>query len=170
LHPFDDSAGIGEVRKMIDSRFWMSIAVITIIGTVGSILFKYGTDAFGTLTFERLLQVELSKTSLAGLFILSVGILMTLLGGYALRAASFAFEFLFYPAVFFALVMLFVSRFLIGIPLSVTGLGRLNALLTVLSIISTAAASAIVFKETFSMRVVAGFLLGAISVLLIGQA
>jgi len=170
LHPFDDSACIGEVRKMIDSRFWMSIAVITIIGTVGSILFKYGTDAFGTLTFERLLQVELSKTSLAGLFILSVGILMTLLGGYALRAASFAFEFLFYPAVFFALVMLFVSRFLIGIPLSVTGLGRLNALLTVLSIISTAAASAIVFKEAFSMRVVAGFLLGAISVLLIGQA
>jgi len=158
------------VRKMIDSRFWMSIAVITIIGTVGSILFKYGTDAFGTLTLERLLQVELSKTSLAGLFILSVGILMTLLGGYALRAASFAFEFLFYPAVFFALVMLFVSRFLIGIPLSVTGLGRLNALLTVLSIISTAAASAIVFKETFSMRVVTGFLLGAISVLLIGQA
>jgi len=155
---------------MIDSRFWMSIAVITIIGTVGSILFKYGTDAFGTLTLERLLQVELSKTSLAGLFILSVGILMTLLGGYALRAASFAFEFLFYPAVFFALVMLFVSRFLIGIPLSVTGLGRLNALLTVLSIISTAAASAIVFKETFSMRVVTGFLLGAISVLLIGQA
>jgi len=158
------------VRKMIDSRFWMSIAVITIIGTVGSILFKYGTDAFGTLTLERLLQVELSKTSLAGLFVLSVGILMTLLGGYALRAASFAFEFLFYPAVFFALVMLFVSRFLIGIPLSVTGLGRLNALLTVLSIISTAAASAIVFKETFSVRVVAGFLLGAVSILLIGQA
>jgi len=155
---------------MIDSRFWMSIAVITIIGTVGSILFKYGTDAFGTLTLERLLQVELSKTSLAGLFVLSVGILMTLLGGYALRVASFAFEFLFYPAVFFALVMLFVSRFLIGIPLSVTGLGRLNALLTVLSIISTAAASAIVFKETFSVRVVAGFLLGAVSILLIGQA
>jgi len=158
------------VRKMIDSRFWMSIAVITIVGTAGSILFKYGTDAFGTLTFERLLQVDLSKTSFIGLAILSVGILMTLFGGYTLRPASFVFEFLFYPAVFLALIMLFVSRFLVGIPLSVTGLGRLNALLTVLSIISTAAASAVVFKETFSVRVVAGFLLGTISILLIGQA
>ncbi len=158
------------MRKMIDSRFWISIAVITIVGTAGSILFKYGTDAFGTLTFERLLQIELSKMSLAGLAILSVGILMTLLGGHILRPASFAIEFLFYPAVFLALVMLFVSRFLIGIPLSVTGLGRLNALLTVLSIVSTAVASAIVFKETFNIRVIAGFLLGAISILLIGQA
>ena len=158
------------MRKMIDSRFWISIAVITIIGTAGSILFKYGTDAFGTLTFERLLQIEMAKISLIGLATLSVGTMMALVGGYMLRSASFAFEFLFYPTVLLALAMLFVSRFLIGIPLSVTGLGRLNALLTVLSIVSTAVASALVFKETFSIRVIAGFLLGAISILLIGQA
>jgi len=160
---------IGEVRKMIDSRFWISIAVITIVGTAGSILFKYGTDAFGTLTFERLLQIEMSKISLVGLAALSIGTMMALVGGYMLRPASFAFEFLFYPTVLLALVMLFVSRFLIGIPLSVTGLGRLNALLTVLSIVSTAVASALAFKETFSLRVIAGFLLGAITILLIGQ-
>jgi drug/metabolite transporter (DMT)-like permease len=155
---------------MIDSRFWISLLVITVIGTVGSILFKYGTDTFGTLTFERLLQMRLSETSLLALAMLSTGILMVLLGGYALKDSLFAFEFLFHPAVFIALAMLFVSRFLIGIPLSVTGLGRLNALLTVLSIVSTAVASAIVFKETFTLRMIAGFLLGAISILLIGQA
>jgi len=155
---------------MIDSRFWISIAVISIIGTLGSVLFKHGTDAFGMLTFERLLHVEMSKMSLLGLAALSVGSAMVLLGGYMLKPASFALEFLFYPAVFIALVMLFVSRFLIGIPLSVTGLGRLNALLTVLSIVLTAAASAVVFKESFNIRVIVGFLLGAVSILLIGEA
>jgi len=155
---------------MIDSRFWISIAVISIIGTLGSVLFKHGTDAFGMLTFERLLHVEMSKMSLLGLAALSVGSAMVLLGGYMLKPASFAVEFLFYPAVFIALVMLFVSRFLIGIPLSVTGLGRLNALLTVLSIVLTAAASAVVFKESFNTRVIIGFLLGAVSILLIGEA
>jgi len=155
---------------MIDSRFWISIAVISIIGTLGSVLFKHGTDAFGMLTFERLLHIEMSKISLAGLAALSVGAVMVLLGGYMLKPASFALEFLFYPAVFIALVMLFVSRFLIGIPLSVTGLGRLNALLTVLSIVLTALASAVVFKESFDTRVIIGFLLGAVSILLIGEA
>jgi len=155
---------------MIDSRFWISIAVISVIGTLGSVFFKHGTDAFGMLTFERLLHVEMSKMSLAGLAALSVGSAMVLLGGYMLKPASFALEFLFYPAVFIALVMLFVSRFLIGIPLSVTGLGRLNALLTVLSIVLTAAASAVVFKESFNTRVIIGFLLGAVSILLIGEA
>lgn len=155
---------------MIDSRFWISIAVISIIGTLGSVLFKHGTDAFGMLTFERLLHIETSKMSLLGLAALSVGSAMVLLGGYMLKPASFALEFLFYPAVFIALVMLFVSRFLIGIPLSVTGLGRLNALLTVLSIVLTAAASAVVFKESFNTRVIIGFLLGTVSILLIGEA
>ena len=155
---------------MIDSRFWISIAAITIVGTVGSVLFKHGTNAFGTLTFERLLQAEPSKISFVGMALLSAGALMAVLGGYMLKPASVAFEFLFYPAVFVALVMLFASRILIGIPLSVTGLGRLNALLTVLSIVSTAVASALVFKETFSTRVVIGFLLGGISILLIGEA
>ena len=157
------------MKEMIDSRFWISIAVIAIIGTVGNVLFKHGTNAFGTLTFERLLQIELSRLSLLGLFAVSAGVVMMLVGCYMLKPASFAVEFLLYPAVFVALVMLFVSRFLIGIPLSVTGLGRLNALLTVLSIVLTSAGSALVFKEAFSLRVIVGFLLGAASILLIGE-
>ena len=155
--------------KMIDAKFWMSIIAITVIGTFGSVLFKYGTNAFGTLTFDRLLHLEFSRSALLGLAILTVGVVATLLGGYLLREFSFAAKFLFYPAIFLALIMLFFSRFLIGIPLSVTGLGRLNALLTVFSIISTAAASALIFKETFGIRVIVGFLLGVASILLIGE-
>lgn len=154
---------------MIDTRFWISVILITVIGTVGSVLFKYGTNAFGTLTVERLLHFQVSKVSLVGLAILSAGLATSLAGGYLLRNTSFAVEFLLYPAVLLALIMLFVSRFLIGIPLSVTGLGRLNALLTVTSIISTAIASALIFKETFSIRVIIGFLLGVASIMLIGE-
>jgi len=154
---------------MMDSRFWLSILAITVIGTVGSVLFKYGTNAFGTLTLDRLLQMELSKAAFIGLAILTIGVAMTFFGGYMLREAFFGIKYLFYPAIFLALVMLFISRFLIGIPLSVTGLGRLNALLTVVSIASTAAASAVIFKETFNVRVIVGFVLGMASVLLIGE-
>ena len=158
-----------DVAKMMDTRFWISMVVITIIGTIGSVLFKYGTNAFGTLTFERLLQAEISRSSLLGLAVFSAGALAALAGGYLLRDVFFAAKFLFYPAVLIALIMLFISRFLIGIPLSVTGLGRLNALITVMSIISTAAASAFFFKESFSIRVIIGFLLGVTSILLIGE-
>lgn len=156
-------------EKIMDTRFWLSILAITIIGTAGSVLFKYGTNPFGTLTFDRFLHVEFSKAAFIGVAVFSIGILMTLFGGYLLRNASFAAEYLFYPPIFLALVMLFVSRFLIGIPLSVTGLGRLNALLTVVSIVTTAVASAVIFKETFSVRVIIGFVLGMASVLLIGE-
>ena len=156
--------------KVIDTRFWISVILITVIGTLGSVLFKHGTNAFGTLTIERLLHFQISKTSLVGLTVLSAGLATSFVGGYLLRDASFAVKFLFYPTVFLALIMLFISRFLIGIPLSVTGLGRLNALLTVTSIISTAVASALAFRETFSMKVIIGFLLGVASIMLIGEA
>jgi drug/metabolite transporter (DMT)-like permease len=155
--------------KMVDTRFWMWIVAITAIGTLGSVLFKYGTNAFGTLTLDRLLRFDFSKASVLGLALFSFGAAAALLGGYLLRDASFAAEFLFYPAIFLALAMLFVSRFLIGIPLSVTGLGRLNALLTVISIVTTTVASALIFKEAFSVRVILGFLLGMASILLIGE-
>lgn len=155
--------------RIVDMRFWASIVAITVIGTLGSVLFKHGTNVFGTLTLDRLFHSEPSKASLFGLAVFLLGVIATLLGGYLLRDAFFAAEFLFYPTVFLALAMLFVSRFLIGIPLSVTGLGRLNALLTVVSIVTTTVASALIFKESFSTRVVFGFVLGIASILLIGE-
>jgi drug/metabolite transporter (DMT)-like permease len=53
--------------------------------------------------------------------------------------------------------------------MSVTGLGRLTGLLTALSVIATAVASNLIFKETFSIRVLAGLALAVVAVVLIGE-
>jgi drug/metabolite transporter (DMT)-like permease len=103
----------------------------------------------------------------AGLVIFSV--ILFFYSGYSLRDNSFAARYLFLPIVFLALIMMAVSRFLIGVPLSVTGLGRLTGLLTALGVLTTAVASSIIFKETFSTRVLAGMALAVAAVILIGE-
>jgi drug/metabolite transporter (DMT)-like permease len=155
-------------RKM-DLTFWASVILITVLGTVGSVLFKSGTNMLGTIDFKRLLDIRMSTTTLlfGGLIVFSV--FLFFFSGYSMRGQVFAAEYLFTPIIFAALVMMALSRFLIGIPMSVTGLGRLTGLLTALSILVTAVASNLIFKETFSMRVLAGMALAAVAVVLIGE-
>jgi uncharacterized membrane protein len=155
--------------KMFGSMFWLSIGIVVLFGTLGGVLYKHGTNTLGTITFERLLQMELSSRVLLYLTVMAVGVLLFVYGGYSLRNECFAMGYLFSPIIFLALVTLFISRFLAGIPLSVTGLGRLTATVTVLTVITTAAASSIVFKEAYTPRVIVGIILGALAVLLIGE-
>jgi multidrug transporter EmrE-like cation transporter len=56
-----------------------------------------------------------------------------------------------------------------GIPLSVTGLGKLTALLTASLVASTAVASAFLFKESFSLRAILGIVLAVVAIALIGE-
>ena len=156
------------VRKM-DVTFWITVVLIVALGTVGGVLFKLGTNALGTIDFQRLLEFKISTTAivLAGLLIFSV--FLFFFGGYSLSSYSFAAKYLFYPVIFLALVTMAFSRFLIGVPLSVTGLGRLTGLLTALGVITTAAASVLVFRETFSLRELAGLALAVVAVILLGE-
>lgn len=153
----------------MDLTFWASVVLITVLGTVGSVLFKSGTNMLGTIDFKRLLDIKMSTTTLlfGGLIVFSV--FLFFFSGYSMRGQVFAAQYLFTPIIFAALVMMALSRFLIGIPMSVTGLGRLTGLLTALSILVTAVASNLIFKETFSMRVLAGMALAAVAVVLIGE-
>ena len=153
----------------MDLGFWATVILITVIGTVGGVLFKSGTNVLGTIDFKRLLDIRISTTTLVfgGLVVFSVFLLFY--SGYSLRGQVFAAEYLFTPIIFLALVMMALSRFLIGIPMSVTGLGRLTGLLTALAVLTTAVASNLIFKETFSMRVLAGMALAAVAVVLIGE-
>lgn len=157
------------MRKMIDVRFWAAIGAVVVIWTAGMILFKYGVNEFGTITFERLMRVELSMAALPTLAAMMIGVVVALWAGYNLKGHSFALTFLLSPAIILALTLALVSRFLIGIPLSMAGVGLVNALLSVLTVMSTALASAMIFGESFSPKVLLGFLLGAISILLIGE-
>jgi len=155
---------------MFDVWFWLPIALIIVIGTIGGLLFKYGTNAFGSISLERMFEIQISwKTSLY-LGMMMTGVLLIVFSGYSLRGEFFAMRFLFSPLIFCALVALFISRLLIGVPLSVTGLGRLTMIVTTLSAVATVVASAIVFKESFPPRVALGVVLGIAAIALIGEA
>lgn len=153
----------------MDATFWISVVLIVVLGTIGSVLFKSGTNMLGTIDFRRLLEMRTSMPTMAfaGLLVFSVALFFY--SGYRLGDYSFAAKYLFTPIIFLALIMMAFSRFLIGVPLSVTGLGRLTGLLTALGVVTTAAASSLIFKEAFSVRVIAGIALAVIAVILIGE-
>ncbi len=153
---------------MVDP-FWLSIALIIFIGTVGSVLYKYGTNQIPGITLDRLTQVELSLETIPYLVVLFLGIGLFFFAGYSLRDRIFAANYLFYPVIFLALIMFLLGRFLIGVPLSQRGLGQLTALLTDLGIVTTAFASWVIFRENFSLRTIAGVALGLVAVYLIGE-
>ena len=67
------------------------------------------------------------------------------------------------------LFFLFIGRFLMGIPLSTGGLGKVTTVVTILIIIFTVIASSIVFNERFGFKVYIGLALAVIAVFLIGE-
>ena len=156
------------VRK-VDLTFWVTVILIVVLGTVGGVLFKSGTNALGTIDFPRLLELRMSTTTLVLAALLVFSVVLFFYSGYSLRDYSFAARYLFSPIIFVALVAMAFSRFLVGVPLSVTGLGRLTGLLTALGVLTTAVASSLVFKEAFSTRVLAGIALAVVAVVLIGE-
>ena len=160
-----------EVRKrMLDISFWLPVVFIIVIGTVGGLLFKYGTNMFGSISLERMFEIEWSSRTLLYLGVMLTGVLLIVFSGYSLRGELFAMRFLFSPLIFFALVALFFSRLLIGVPLSVTELGRLTMIVTTLGAVATVVASAILFKESYPPRVALGVVLGIAAIALIGEA
>jgi len=156
------------VRKL-DVTFWVTVVLIVALGTVGGVLFKSGTNALGTIDYRRLLEIRTSTPTLVFATLLFFSIVLFFYSGYSLADYSFAAKYLFSPIIFLALIMMALSRFLIGVPLSVTGLGRLTGLLTALGVLTTAVASNLIFKEVFSARVLAGIALAVIAVILIGE-
>ena len=104
------------MHRKLDLAFWATVILITVIGTVGGVLFKSGTNVLGTIDFKRLLNIRMSNTTLVfgGLVVFSV--FLFFYSGYSLRGQVFAAEYLFTPIIFLALVMMALSRFLIGSP------------------------------------------------------
>lgn len=156
------------IRKL-DLTFWITLVLIVVVGTIGSVLFKSGTNILGAIDYGRLLEIKMSSTTLAYVGVLGLSVVLFFYSGYRLGDYSFAAKYLFTPIIFVALIMLAVSRFLIGIPLSVTGLGRFIGLLTGLQVVVTALASSLVFHETFSTRVLVGLALAVVAVILLGE-
>ena len=157
------------MARKLDLTFWVAVVLITALGTIGGVLFKSGTNALGTIDFRRLLEIRISTTTLVFGALVVFSVFLFFYSGYSLRNDVFAAKYLFAPIIFLALIMMAFSRFLIGVPLSVTGLGRLTGLLTALSVVATATASYLVFKQAFSIRVLAGIALAVAAVVLLGE-
>lgn len=157
------------MKKKVVDPFWLSVGLIIVIGTIGSVLYKYGTNQIQGITLERLSQVEISSATIPYLALLLGGATLFFFAGYSLRDKIFAANYLFYPFIFLALILFLLGRFLTGIPLSQRGLGQVTALLTVLGIATTAFASWVIFKENFTPRTIGGVVLGLVAVYLIGE-
>jgi len=158
-----------EKRRLLDP-FWLSVGLVVLFGTIGGVLYKMGTNQIqGGVSLDRLLQVELSARTLPYLFLLFLSVGLFFFAGHSLRDKIFAADYLFAPVIFLALIMLSLSRFMIGIPLSQRGLGELTGLLTPLVVGATAFASWLVLRESFTPRAVLGIGLGMVAVYLIGE-
>ncbi|MEM2913847.1 MAG: hypothetical protein QXH91_00390 [Candidatus Bathyarchaeia archaeon] len=118
---------------------WTVIVAVSLLGAVGNILFKIGTNQLGEISPQRFLDI------------------------------SFIFRYLFTPAVFAALVILFLGRFLIGSPLSVLGVTEAFVVITVLGLIFTLLLEAVVFHQRYDLWTYIGIIIGLASISLIAR-
>jgi magnesium-transporting ATPase (P-type) len=118
---------------------WGVMIAVSLLGAAGNILFKVGTEKLGTITPQRFLDI------------------------------SFVFKYLFTPAIFTALILLFLGRFLTGSPLSVLGATQAFVIVTVLSLAFTLALETVVFKQVYDIWTYAGIGLGLASIALISR-
>ena len=158
-----------EMKKRMVDPFWLSVGLVVLVGTIGGVLYKYGTNQIPRITLDRLTQVELSAQTIPYLALLLVSVALFSFAGYSLRDKIFAANYLFYPVIFLGLIMFLLGRFLTGVPLSQRGLGYVTALLTDLGIVTTAFASWVIFKENFSPKTIVGVALGLVAIYLIGD-
>jgi drug/metabolite transporter (DMT)-like permease len=118
---------------------WAVVVAISLLGAVGNILFKFGTDKLGSIPPQRFLDV------------------------------SFIFQYLFTPSIFAALVLLFLGRFLTGSPLSVLGVTQAFVIVTVLSLAFTLIFDTVIFRQVYDAWTYVGIMLGLASVVLIAR-
>lgn len=163
-----------KVRKRVLDPFWIAVGLVVLFSTIGGVLYKTGTEQLkqsgASVTLDKLIQVEFTRETVPYLFLLFLSVGLFFFSGYSLRDKVFAANYLFAPVIFLALIMLSLSRFVTGVPLSQGGLGQITAQLTALGVVATAFASWVIFKENFSLRAIIGVALGVVAVYLIGKA
>ncbi|MFB0522957.1 MAG: hypothetical protein ACETV1_04240 [Candidatus Bathyarchaeia archaeon] len=118
---------------------WITIVVASLIGAVGNIFFKMGTDKLGVIPPHSFLDFY------------------------------FSLRYLFTPSILVALLLFFLGRFLIGSPLSVPGVTQAFVAMTILSLIFTLILEALVLKQRYDLWTYMGIVIGLTSIGSIGQ-
>ncbi|MCK5625501.1 hypothetical protein KAI11_01455 [Candidatus Bathyarchaeota archaeon] len=122
-------------------NLWLEIIIIVLIGTIGNLLFKIGTDGFGELSFQSFLTKEFFEKAFTSKF------------GWI---------------IFVSLVVNFLSRVLIMSPLSKGKYGITWSLLTSLGILFSIVTGYFLFHETYTIREILGVAMAILSVFLMG--
>lgn len=122
-------------------NLWLEIFIIVVIGTIGNLLFKIGTDGFGELSFQSFLTKEFVEKAFTSKF------------GWI---------------IFGSLIVNFLSRVLIMSPLSKGKYGITWSLLTPLGILLSIGTGYFLFHETYTMRELLGVGMAILSVWLMG--
>jgi len=123
----------------MDVLSWLVIILISLAGAVGGVFLKHGTAQFGEIQLKQFFDVKWS------------------------------IKYLFTPAIFFGLFLLFIGRFLMGSPLSKGSLGRVTTIITTMTIFFTVIAGMILFKESYGLKAYIGLALAVVSIILIGS-
>jgi len=113
------------------------IVAVSLLGAAGNILFKIGTNKWGSIPPQRFLDL------------------------------SFAIQYFFTPSIFLALVILFLGRFLTGSPLSVLGVTQVFVAITVLTLVFTLALETLILKQRYDLWTYVGIIIGLASIALI---
>lgn len=120
-------------------KIWLTLVLANFLGAMGNLSMKYATN-----------QVDkLHPTSFLNL--------------------SFLTNFVLLPAVILAIVFAFIGRFLMFIPVSYSEVGLITGIGLILWVMFTILGGAILFKETYSLRVWVGFGLAFVSLYLLSE-
>ena len=146
----------------------LSLFLVTLFSIVGKVLFKHGVNIFGKISLQRMLRARIDANSYFYLSTLGIGTLLIVIASLGMKESVFALRLLFSMPILCGMILMFASRMLTGIPLSITGLGRFYAIITILNTIITILISSYIFKEVYSLKTLIGILVGLLGIILIG--
>lgn len=120
-------------------ELWAVLVLSSLLGAIGNLCMKSGTSKVGNLTLERILD------------------------------PSFLSKFVLIPVVILAILLAFLGRTLMFIPISYYKVGLVTAVGIILWAIFTVIGGILIFGERYSLKVWLGLLLAFISIILLSE-
>jgi hypothetical protein len=119
---------------------WMLITGVSLIGSIGNILWKMASNNIGQISWKMLLDLR------------------------------WDIQTLFTPLVFTALFFMFLARFGSIVPTGYMGITQLITAITILSLVFTAILDTVVLKTQYPINVWIGIIIGLIAIYLISYS
>lgn len=119
---------------------WVLLVIVSLIGSIGNILWKVASNNMGQISWKNLLDIKWDLQTL------------------------------FTPLVFTALFLMFVGRFASIVPTGYMGITQLVTAITVLSLVFTAVLDTTVLKTRYPFTVWVGVIIGLVAIYLISRA